>query len=94
MFKVRNAKLTDANAIYNIWAAGWKYAYAKILSQEFLAHYVNDTIVEEHIKRFPKTLREETKKERFFLYCVVIIRLLVLFMVVCQVCKNTSATAN
>ncbi len=67
MFKVRNAKLTDANAIYNIWAAGWKYAYAKILSQEFLAHYVNDTIVEEYIKRFPKTLREETKKGKIFL---------------------------
>jgi ribosomal protein S18 acetylase RimI-like enzyme len=70
LFKIRRAKSTDATAIYNIWAAGWKYAYDKILSKKFLKNYVNDTVVEKNIENFPEKLRNETKKGKAFFVLV------------------------
>lgn len=68
--EIRNAKLVDACDIYNIWSHGWRYAYGKILSPEFLEKRVGDAIVKEKIEKFPEKMRKETDKGNIFLVLV------------------------
>lgn len=67
MFKIRNAEIADAKAIYNIWSNGWKYAYNMILSQEFLEKRVGSDAVSKKIKNFPEKLEKIREKGDVFL---------------------------
>jgi len=66
MFKIRNAEIADAKAIYNIWSNGWKYAYNMILSQEFLEKRVGLDAVDKKIEKFPEKLDKEKSKGNIF----------------------------
>ena len=66
MFKIRNAEITDAKAIYDIWSNGWKYAYNTILSPKFLKKRVGSDAVNEKIKKFPEKLEKTRAKENLF----------------------------
>ena len=70
MFEIRKAEIKDAANIYDIWARGWKYAYGKILSPEFLSKRVGDDVVKEKIEKFPEKLRKETEKGNIFVVLV------------------------
>ncbi len=65
MIEIRDAIPTDADAIYNIWADGWRYAYKNILSAEFLANRVSDSVVASKIEKFPERLRQEIANEGY-----------------------------
>ena len=67
MFQIRPAKLSDAGDIYNIWSRGWRYAYGKILSPEFLEKRVGPEAVQEKIQKFPEKMRKEADKGNIFL---------------------------
>ena len=67
MLKIRNAEITDARAIYNIWSNGWKYAYNTILSPNFLEKRVGSDAINKKIKNFPEKLDKEKSKGNIFL---------------------------
>ena len=62
MVQIRSAKLSDAKAIYTIWANGWRYAYKNILSEEALERFIGDDVVQDRIKTFPNYLRSSKSK--------------------------------
>lgn len=64
--QIRDATPADANAIYNIWANGWRYAYRNILSPEFLAQRVSDEVVANKIAKFPAHLKQEIAQGNIF----------------------------
>ena len=66
MIEIRDAIPTDADAIYNIWANGWRYAYKNILSAEFLANRISDSVVASKIEKFPERLRQEIANGNIF----------------------------
>lgn len=67
MFQIRPAQLSDAGDIYDIWSRGWRYAYGKILSPEFLEKRVGPEAVQEKIQKFPEKMRKEADKGNIFL---------------------------
>ncbi len=67
MLQIRKAKLTDATDIYNIWSRGWRHAYGKILTPEFLEKRVGIAAVTEKIEKFPEKMRKERDKGNIFL---------------------------
>ena len=64
--QIRDAIPADANAIYNIWANGWRYAYQNILSADFLAQRVSDEVVANKIAKFPERLKQEIAQGNIF----------------------------
>ena len=64
--QIRDATPTDADAIYNIWANGWRYAYQNILSAGFLAQRVSDEVVANKIAKFPERLKQEIAQGNIF----------------------------
>ena len=65
--QIRDANMTDAAAIYTIWANGWKYAYKNILSSDFLVRRCGDVAVAEKVAKFPEKLRKEKEQGNIFL---------------------------
>lgn len=67
MIQIRSADLSDAKAIYAIWADGWRYAYKNILSPEALERFVGDSVVKNRIDTFQGHLENEKSKGNVFL---------------------------